>query len=248
MNPARGGGTPCVMALDVRELDLFYESPRGQMARRLVLQRLRVLWPDLSRQRLLGFGFASPYLKAFAAEAERVLAAMPAQQGVMALGPAAQAATALVEEHSLPFPNAAFDRILLVHGLEMSEAERPFMRELWRVLTPEGRLLIVAPNRTSLWAQLETTPFGHGRPYSRGQLERLLQRSLFVPERWDVALLVPPFGRKRARGGTGWERAGRKLWRGLAGVHIVEASKSLYALAPAAATPARRSVLAGARS
>jgi SAM-dependent methyltransferase len=236
------------MALDVRELDLFYDSPRGQMARRLVLQRLRALWPDLSRQRLLGFGFASPYLEAFTAETERTLAAMPAQQGVMAWGPAAHTAAALVEEHSLPFPDSAFDRILLVHGLEMSEAERPFMRELWRVLTPEGRLLIVAPNRASLWAQLETTPFGHGRPYSRGQLDRLLQRSLFVPERWDVALLVPPFGRRRAQGGADWERTGRWLWRGLAGVHIVEASKSFYALAPVAAVPARRSVFAQARS
>jgi SAM-dependent methyltransferase len=236
------------MPLDVRALDQFYESPKGQMARRLVLQRLRTLWPDLSRQRLLGFGFATPYLKPFAAEAERALAAMPAQQGVMGWSATERSSATLVEEHALPFPNSAFDRILLVHGLELSEAERPFMRELWRVLTPEGRLLIVAPNRTSLWAQLETTPFGHGRPYSRGQLEHLLQRSLFVPEHWDVALLGPPFGRRRARGGTGWERAGRRLWRGFAGVHIVEASKSLYALAPATARSARQSVLVGASS
>jgi SAM-dependent methyltransferase len=236
------------MALDVRELDAFYESPMGQVARRVVLQRLRMAWPDLSRQRLLGFGFATPYLKAFSGEAERVLAAMPAQQGVVGWGPASQAATALVEEHSLPFANSTFDRILLVHALEMTEAERVFMRELWRVLTPEGRLLIVAPNRTSLWAQFETTPFGHGRPYSRGQLERLLQRSLFVPERWDVALFMPPRKRRRARGGTAWERTGRALWRGLAGVHIVEASKSMYELAPASAKGLRRPVLAGARS
>jgi len=236
------------MALDVRELDLFYESPTGQVARRLVLQRLRQLWPDLTQQRLLGFGFATPYLKAFAPEAERVLAAMPAEQGVVHWGPAARSATTLVEEHSLPFANSTFDRILLVHALETTEAERPFMRELWRVLTPDGRLLIVAPNRASLWAQLETTPFGHGRPYSRGQLERLLQRSLFVPERWDAALFVPPHKRRRARGGTAWERTGRALWKGLAGVHIVEASKSMYELAPASAKGMRTPVLAGARS
>ena len=163
------------MPFDVRALDQFYESPKGQMARRVVLQRLRTLWPDLSRQRLLGFGFATPYLKPFAAEAERAVAAMPAQQGVMGWSATERSCATLVEEHALPFPNSAFDRILLVHGLELSEAERPFMRELWRVLTPDGRLLIVAPNRTSLWAQLETTPFGHGRPYSRGQLEHLLR-------------------------------------------------------------------------
>ncbi|MGQ0742120.1 MAG: class I SAM-dependent methyltransferase [Alphaproteobacteria bacterium] len=233
------------MALDVRELEAFYDRPLGQVARRLVLRRLRILWPDLKGQRLLGFGFVAPYLKAFAPETERVFAAMPAQQGACAWGADARIASVLVEENSLPFPTSAFDRILLVHSLEMTEAERPFMRELWRALTPEGRMIIVAPNRTSLWAQFETTPFGHGRPYSRGQLERLLQRSLFVPERWDMALFLPPM-RRRAKGGTGWERAGRVLCRGLAGVHIVEASKSMYSMAPAPAKAVRRPALAGA--
>jgi len=44
-------------------------------------------------------------------------------------------------------------------ALEAAEAQRPFLRELWRVLTPAGRLLVVAHNRASLWAQLETSPF-----------------------------------------------------------------------------------------
>jgi SAM-dependent methyltransferase len=233
------------MALDVHELEAFYDSPIGQVARLLVLRRLRHLWPDLRGQRLMGFGFATPYLRAFAGEAERVIAAMPAQQGVVAWGADARASSVLVEEHALPFPTSLFDRVILVHSLEMTEAERPFMRELWRVLTPEGRLMIVAPNRTSLWAQFETTPFGHGRPYSRGQLDRLLQRTMFVPERWDMALFLPP-KRKRAKGGTGWERAGRALCPGLAGVHIVEASKSMYSLAPATAKTVRKPALAGA--
>jgi hypothetical protein len=50
---------------------------------------------------------------------------------------------------------------------------------LWRVLAPEGKLLLVAPNRTSLWAQVERSPFAHGRPYSRSQLDRLLRDAMF---------------------------------------------------------------------
>jgi len=53
---------------------------------------------------------------------------------------------------------AFFDCLLVIHGLELAEAQRPFLRELWRVLTAAGRLIIVAPNRTSLWAQFETSP------------------------------------------------------------------------------------------
>jgi SAM-dependent methyltransferase len=220
--------------LEVSELAAFYEAPTGQVARRVLLHRLRALWPDLAGQRLLGLGHATPYLRAFLPEAERVLAAAPAAQGTLPWGHAGRGLVVLADETHLPFPDAAFDRILLVHGLEAADTQRHLMREVWRLLTPDGRIMIVAPNRTSLWAQFETSPFGHGQPYSRSQLDRLLKASLFQPEQWDTALYMPPFRRRRAQGGMGWERVGRRLWPRLAGVHIVEASKSLYApvLAP----------------
>ena len=50
------------MALDSRLLEEFYDSRMGQVARRLISQRLRQAWPDLKGQRLLGFGYAVPYL------------------------------------------------------------------------------------------------------------------------------------------------------------------------------------------
>jgi SAM-dependent methyltransferase len=230
------------MALDVRTLSEFYDSRIGQVARRLILRRLRTAWPDLSGQRLLGFGYAMPYLRPLVGEAERVIAAIPESLGPAPWGPGGRSLTVLVDELALPFPDSFFDCLLVVHGLEAAEAQRPFLRELWRVLTPAGRLMVVAPNRASLWAQLETSPFGHGQPYSRGQLERLLEQSLFRPERWDSALFMPPFGRHRtARSGQAWERVGHRIWPRLAGIHIVEATKSLYA--PAPLVKARRRVL-----
>jgi chromosome segregation protein len=48
------------------------------------------------------------------------------------------------------------------------------LRESWRVLKDDGRLLIVAPNRSGMWAYWESTPFAHGPPYSFGQIGRLL--------------------------------------------------------------------------
>jgi len=238
------------MPLDSHAFEDFYDSRMGQVARRLISRRLRMRWSNLSGQRLLGFGHATPYLRSFA-EAERVLAAVPEAQGAQPWGTQGRVQTALVDEQALPFPDASFDCLLVVHGLEVAEAQRPTLRELWRVLTAAGRLMLVVPNRASLWAQLETSPFGHGQPYSRGQLERLLVQSLFLPEAWDSALYMPPFGRRRSiRTGNGWERVGHTLWPRLAGVHIVEASKSLYV--PAPVKEARRRVLkhamAGSRS
>jgi SAM-dependent methyltransferase len=230
------------MALDVRALEEFYDGRAGQVARRMILRRLRAGWPDLSGQRLLGFGYAAPYLRPLVGETERAIAAMPAAQGASPWGESGRNLVALVDEQALPFPDAFFDCLLVVHGLEVADAQRPFMRELWRVLTPAGRLMLVAPNRASLWAQFETSPFGQGQPYSRSQLARLLEQSLFRPERWDAALYMPPFGlRRTVRSGNAWERIGNRLWPRLAGVHIVEATKSLYT--PVPVKEARRAAL-----
>ncbi len=219
------------MQLDAGHLVDFYESALGQAARWIIFRRLRLMWPDLSGQRVLGYGFAVPYLKPYLGEAERVVALMPAQTGVIAW-PAERSLTVLGEENALPFADAMFDRILVVHGLEGADATRVLLRQLWRVLTAEGRLVVVAPNRASLWAQVEASPFACGRPFRRGELDALLRDTLFEPLRWDRALYLPPFRRRSARPGLGWERLGRRFLPGVSGVHLVEATKSLYAIAP----------------
>ncbi len=226
------------MQLDVRELAEFYDSHLGAVARRIVLRRLRLIWPNVDNLRLLGYGYATPFLRPFLFEAERGVAAMPAHMGVMAW-PGGKCLTTLVEEDALPFPDAFFDRILVVHGVEGAESLRPLLRQLWRVLAPEGKLLLVAPNRASLWAQVDWSPFGQGRPFSRRELEAILRDVLFVPTVWDRALYVPPFN-SRALVGTGaaLERFGERFFPGLGGVHLVEATKSLYA--PVGKVPAPR--------
>jgi SAM-dependent methyltransferase len=230
------------MEPEVRALAAFYDQPLGQVARSAILRRVRGMWPDLRGRRLLGYGFATPYLRAFA-EAERAVAAMPSAMGVTAW-PADKCAVTQCHEDALPFPDVFFDRILIVHGLEGAESLRPLLRQLWRVLAPEGRIVLVAPNRASLWAQVERSPFGHGRPFSRGELHRMLRDALFEPGRWERALYAPPVkSRTLVQNGAGWERIGARLFPGIGGVHVVEATKSLYAgtLVPAGAT--RRTAL-----
>jgi len=228
------------MQLDAADLADFYEAPLGQLTRRLISRQLRVYWPQTQGLRFLGYGFSVPYLRAFQAESERVIALMPAHQGVVAW-PANRSLAALGDEDALPFPDAFFDRILIVHGLEGADASRTLLRQLWRVLAPEGRMMLVVPNRTSLWAQLERSPFAVGRPFSKGELDRLLRASLFQPLRWDRALYLPPFrGRRLIRTANGWDKVMRRLLPTLAGVHLVEAAKSLYGAPPVAVNVAPR--------
>ncbi len=131
--------------------------------------------------------------------------------------------------------------------LEDDVAPRRMLRETWRVLKDDGRLLVVAPNRSGMWAYWESTPFGHGQPYSFGQIGRLLASSLYRVERRDTALYLPPTQWRLAlRSAALCERTGRRWLPGFAGVTVTEAVKDIYAAMPVRAVPRRRLVLADA--
>jgi SAM-dependent methyltransferase len=226
---------------DVVELREFYEGRTGQVARRLLRRAVRQLWPDVRGDTLLGLGYATPYLRAFREEAAATIALMPAGQGCLHWPPEGPNAVGLVDETELPLPDLSVDRVLLVHGLEQGDYLHDMLREIWRVMKGEGRLLVVAPNRRSLWAQLERTPFGHGHPYSPGQLTRVLRDHLFTPLRRQGALYIPPTGsRWLLRAAPAWERVGDQWFPHFAGVHLVEASKQLYGGLPLRAAERRR--------
>jgi SAM-dependent methyltransferase len=217
------------MHLDVADLIAFYDAPLGRIARQLVGARVRALWPQSTRQRLLGLGYAAPYLRTFLDDAERVLAVAPAATGVTAWPGEGGQRACLAAEDALPLPDAAVDRVLVVHALEVADDPERVLRELWRVLAPGGRLIAVVPNRSGLWARAETTPFGTGRPYSRRQLDRLLSEALFSPVAWDEALFLPPWPRRFLMGSArAWERVGQRAWPAFGGVLLVEAEKRMW--------------------
>jgi len=222
------------MNLDVVDLRAFYAERLGQVARRLIALRIKEFWPDVRDSRVLGIGYATPYLPLFMNDDERVIAFMPAPQGVVNWPAQGPNAVALVLDDALPLPEASIDRVLAVHSLEMTENVHELLREIWRVLAPGGRLIAVVPNRRGIWAHVESTPFGYGRPFSRGQLNVLFRDTLFSPLGWADALSMPPINRRMLyRTGAAWERVGAALWPGFAGVLIVEATKQLYQGVPA---------------
>ncbi len=222
------------MSIDVVDLRNFYAHRLGTVARHFINRGIRRLWGDTRGQRVLGIGYPTPYLGAFRDEAERCLAFMPATQGVVKWPSARPTLAALVEESELPLVDSAVDRVLLVHALEMTHDAVGLLREVWRVLAGGGRLLAVVPNRRGVWARMDTTPFGHGRPYSRSQITQLLRETWFTPVSWSEALYVPPIERGWfLRSAIAWERAGATISAPFAGVHIVEATKQVYRAVPA---------------
>ena len=218
---------------DVVDLKDFYDSHAGHVARQLIRLRLRQFWPDVRGQEILGLGYATPYLRQFKEEASRVVAVMPAAQGVIHWPPEGPNVVALADECDLPLPDYSVDRVLLVHCLENAEMLRPMLHEIWRVLRGEGRLLVVAPNRRGLWARFERTPLGHGHPYSQGQLSRLLRANNFTPLKTERALYLPPVrSRTLLRAAPAVERLGQRWFPTFGGVVVMEAGKQLYAVKP----------------
>ena len=225
------------MWLDIKDLQAFYNSPLGLMANGIIGHHIREIWPDVRNLNILGLGYSTPYLNMFHHEASNVIAAMPASQGVALWPEIGPGRTILTDEAELPIDDLSIDRVILIHGVECSESIRPMMREIWRVLSNNGRLIIIAPNRRGLWARLERTPFGYGRPYSQSQLTKLLRGTLFTPLKTSAVLHMPPTRyRFLIQSSSVWEKFGRFFLDGLGiaigGVIAIEAKKQVYAMTP----------------
>jgi SAM-dependent methyltransferase len=217
------------MSPDVNEFRSFYASPLGEVSRRLIGRIIRARWENCVGQSIMGLGYAAPYLDRFREEALRTLAFMPAEQGVVNWPSSGRSSSALVEPDALPLPDGTIDRALVVHALESAEHPNALLEEIWRVLTPGGRAIVVAPSRSGFWARADGTPFGFGQPYSKGQLRELMRETLFSPIHWTEALYAPPFRRSFfIRSAPAIERAGAAIGLPFAGVYIVEATKQLY--------------------
>jgi SAM-dependent methyltransferase len=217
------------MSVDVTDLRAFYASALGGVACRLVGRAIDRFWGPLVGLRVLGLGYAVPYLTAVRPECERCLAFMPASQGVVNWPSTGPSASALVDPLMMPLPDASIDRVLVVHALEVVESPSELLHEAWRILTPGGRIIVVAPNRRGVWARMDNTPFGQGQPFSRSQLKDLMRQTLFSPEGWAETLYVPPLGNRfLLRTASAWERVGIGFNLPFAGLHVVEATKQLY--------------------
>ena len=217
------------MRLDVTDLRAFYATPLGVTTHRIVARTLHGFLGSVSGLRVLGLGYAVPYLSPIHCIAERTLAFMPATQGVVNWPGAGRSCSALADPTMMPLPDAAIDRVILVHALEAVESPTELLREVWRTLTPGGRMILVVPNRRGVWARRDATPFGHGQPYSRSQLSRLMRDTLFSPEDWAETLYMPPLrSRVMLQTAAAWERVGTGLSLPFAGLHVVHATKQLH--------------------
>lgn len=217
---------------DVQAVMDFNATRLGQAAVRSLRACVQRIWPDLSGQRVLALGFAGPLLSLWRDQALSCVDAVTSPMPVAGLERSPN--RCIVQDDALPFPDNTFDRVVMMHAIENADATR-LLRGVWRCLRDDGRLLVVVPNRTGLWAIHDGTPFADGAPCSVGRIERLLRRSLFRIEHLQGGLFMPPVSsRLLRRAAPAIEAVGRRVSPRLAGVLVVEAVKDIHAAAPTA--------------
>lgn len=220
------------MHLDAHTLKAFYyRSALGRAAQRAIRSQVQSFWPEAKGQTVVGYGFAVPLLRPYLADARRVIGLMPAPQGVMPWPAGRPNLSVLCEEALWPIDNGAIDKLVMLHGIEVSNAPDALLAEAYRALGPGGSVMFVVPNRAGLWSRSDATPFGFGRPYTVGQLDVQLRYHGFVIERHAGVLFQPPSSKRFwLKAGTAWENVGRSMPIGLAGgVLVVEAVKQVPA-------------------
>ncbi|MEL6100265.1 MAG: hypothetical protein AAFV87_09555 [Pseudomonadota bacterium] len=237
------------MHLDVQDLrNFYYRSALGRAAQMSMRARMAEIWPEAQGQTMVGYGFATPLLRPYLADARRVIALMPGPQGVMPWPSNMPNVSVLAEETLWPIETGHVDKLVMLHGLETSERAFDLLEEAWRVLGPGGKALFIVPNRAGMWSRRDRTPFGFGRPYSVSQLETQLRKHQFLPERHLGALYQFPSTKRIWMKSAGlFESFGRRMPGIMAGgAFMVEASKLVYPpKGTVQRTRERASILAG---
>ncbi len=219
------------MSILTSELQEFYKSDIGIITQNVLQNHINAFWQLNHGLRILGCGYATPYLDPYLYKSERVISMIPRGQGCVVYPEDSNNIVFSSDTDRMPIESSSIDRIIIIHHLEHCRDLRATIRELWRVLKASGRLLVIAPNRTGMWARADISPFAHGMPFTTSQLCAHFKDNLLVPEKHIGALFVPPFPNSpiMMRSANMIEKMGGRIIPFVAGVHILEVSKQIYA-------------------
>lgn len=144
-------------------------------------------------------------------------------------------ARVLAQFHELPFEAQSIDLCVLPHTLDFTERPHEILREVDRVVRPEGRILIIGFNPWSLyglrrlWSQ-ECAPW-NGHFVSLVRMKDWLQLLGFEPADGRLACYIPPV--QSAKWQSRWqflEKQGDRWWGVAGGVYMLDAVKRVQGM------------------
>jgi SAM-dependent methyltransferase len=143
------------------------------------------------------------------------------------------------EPDQMPIGNDAIDVVLTPHVLEYAASPHEVLREVERILIPEGHVVIVGFNPWSLWGLMRLLTGWNkrvpwcGRFYSSARIRDWLALLGFETIFNRTFFFRPPFNHAGLLQRLEFlERAGGSWWPRLGGVYIVVAKKRVATLTP----------------
>jgi SAM-dependent methyltransferase len=166
----------------------------------------------------------------------------PPVDGMLTTQPPHEPIALHCEFDALPFPNASIDLVVLPHALELARDPHHTLREVERVLVPEGRVVIAGFNPASLWGLRQRAGrVRRGMGLGRGQslylprageflgywrLRDWLRLLGFEVEAGRFGCWRPPFRTEQWLERFAWmDRVGDRWWPVLGGVYFLVAVK-----------------------
>ena len=217
------------------QLGAWFEQSPGNSLLALEAQALRAVWPTLFSRVAVQLGcVGSMDLLADCNAQVRAVLDLPSVSGTSAI--TAGRVHALPE--ALPFEGRSVDLMLLSHTLDFADDPHQVLREVSRVLTPEGHVLILGFNPLSLWGLWRLVRRRNSAPWCGHflQLSRIkdwLKLLDFELVRGNMLYYRPPLTSEAAMHRLRFlDKAGDRWWPLAGAVYLLVAKKRVAGMTP----------------
>jgi SAM-dependent methyltransferase len=144
----------------------------------------------------------------------------------------------MAHAEALPFKSHSIDNMLLLHVLEHAVDPHQLLRETDRVLSADGKIILLAFNPLSLWGLRKLFSWRNGRPWDGHffmpyRLKDWLSLLNYEVIEQRKIMYAPPVTKlMSASGDNGFERYGQRFWSCLGGVTMMVAAKRTIPVTP----------------
>ena len=136
----------------------------------------------------------------------------------------------------LPFAAHSIDLVVMPHVLEFHADPHQILREVERILIPEGQVIIIGFNPLSLWGVKRKFDRSGEFPWngsylSLNRLKDWLKLLGFEVDRGNLGCYIPPV--EQLKWVQGWkiiETAGNRWWNFSGGVYVLRAIKRVHGM------------------
>ena len=217
------------MYLDYLNYQKFYNSSIGKLLAHHIEFRLKKYCYLYDNQNIGCFGYSLPYLD-FLKNYNLSLSYCFSKRMGISSEDIFKTNKLLIDEDRVPFQDSFFNHVFLIHYLENCYNTQLSLREIWRILAPEGKLYIITPNKKSSWYLSSKSPFSSGNGFSKNQISNLLNDSFFEIQSIERLVYFPNkdlFLIKKHKDLI--DKFGSFFFKYFNGVYLSTAKKKIYA-------------------